>query len=159
SDRTCSAGACTCKGGLLDCGGRCIDPLVNDAFCGAEGDCSGPHAGTTCASDQSCLGGVCSCDPGLLFAGSFVDPASSNEFCGAAGECMGDRAGRTCADREVCQDGVCVGGDPSLTGLAFSEGRLDPAFTPETTDYTLTVSRSVDEVTVLATAAVGDASL
>ncbi|MFW5739536.1 MAG: hypothetical protein ACOC1F_04140 [Myxococcota bacterium] len=65
------AGNCTlsCQQGLVDCNGTCIDPLTDETYCGASGDCSGANTGETCGASEICDGsGNCSasCAPPLV---------------------------------------------------------------------------------------------
>jgi hypothetical protein len=54
----CSAGTCalSCQAGLVDCGGKCVDPLFDPNYCGAAADCTG---GTVCVAGQACYPGTC----------------------------------------------------------------------------------------------------
>lgn len=45
--------------GLVVCNGACIDPMTDNVYCGASGDCQGANAGVTCTSGHVCEGGVC----------------------------------------------------------------------------------------------------
>jgi hypothetical protein len=55
------AGACelSCQAGLVACGGTCIDPDTDRAYCGATGDCAGANAGAVCEGSEVCDAGVC----------------------------------------------------------------------------------------------------
>jgi len=70
SGQACTAGTCTltCPAGQVACGGACVDPQTDAAWCGASGTCTGAQAGTACTSGQACLGGACSatCTPVAL---------------------------------------------------------------------------------------------
>jgi hypothetical protein len=57
----CIGGTCgsTCGTGAVLCGGNCVDPSTNRAYCGARGDCAGANAGTTCTATELCLNGEC----------------------------------------------------------------------------------------------------
>ena len=103
--------AATCSAGQVLCGSQCIDPLTDNAYCGASGDCEDVNAGEACASGMVCSGGKCgeSCLSGqVLCGGKCVDPLTDNAYCGASGDCKGDEAGQRCKDGEVCSDGTCV---------------------------------------------------
>jgi hypothetical protein len=109
----CDAGACklSCQGGLVNCGGTCVDPATDGTYCGASGSCTGPSAGTTCASGQVCSGGTCAvtCQAGLvLCGGSCVDPSTSRAHCGATADCAGPNAGTACGSRDTCSGGTCT---------------------------------------------------
>ena len=103
--------ALTCQPGLIDCGGTCVDPATDDAFCGAEGDCQA-NPGEVCAPGFNCNGaGVCdlSCQNGLIeCGGTCVDPLTDNAYCGASGACQAND-GTTCAAGFKCNGaGVCA---------------------------------------------------
>jgi hypothetical protein len=113
----CSAGSCklSCQMGLLECGGKCIDPQTNRQYCGATAGCGvggSGSAGTTCPTGQVCTGGSCqlSCQMGLVnCGGTCVDPQTSRGFCGATTGCgvggMGS-AGAACSAGQVCSAGT-----------------------------------------------------
>jgi len=52
------AGNASCPSPFVLCGSTCVDPATSPSFCGAVGDCVGPHAGTDC-SGTSCSAGHC----------------------------------------------------------------------------------------------------
>ncbi len=57
----CVDGDCdpTCPLDYVVCGGKCVDPLGNDEFCGAT-DCSSVMtSGETCSTEESCVVGEC----------------------------------------------------------------------------------------------------
>ena len=54
-----ATGASACAGGLLLCGGGCVDPASDHTWCGASGSCSGAESGTSCAAGQVCSAGAC----------------------------------------------------------------------------------------------------
>jgi hypothetical protein len=64
TDETGSTGEVTCFEPLVACGGECVDPRVDPAFCGARGDCQGDDAGETCSASGYCDAGDCveTCD-------------------------------------------------------------------------------------------------
>ena len=108
----CSGGECAtnCQAGFIECGGRCVDPMSNNAFCGASADCAGDNVGVVCPSGTICGDGVCAVTcPSILVAcgGTCVDPRSNPTFCGARGDCLEDNAGVTCAGGEVCSGREC----------------------------------------------------
>lgn len=131
SAQVCSAGACSnepCPAGLVACGGRCVDPLVDRAFCGAAPGCAGPSAGTVCPSGEVCASGACalSCPVGqLACAGKCVDPSTDRVHCGAAGGCEGGAAGASCAPGELCAAGSCATSCPQGQ-LACAGKCVDP---------------------------------
>ncbi len=100
----------------------CIDPLTNNQFCGATGDCQGQNAGTHCDAGTTCINGTCqiSCLANQLVCGNdnerrCIDPLSDNQFCGAklGGTChdendeSDDYQGVACPDDQSCQNGTC----------------------------------------------------
>jgi hypothetical protein len=118
--QVCSAGTCAdqCAQGLVECGGKCVDPTTAGAFCGATLGCGVKNvgsAGTVCAAGQVCSNGTCAltCQQGLVNCnGTCVDPDSNGAFCGAAGSCVadgnaGDSPGAVCAAGQVCNGGTC----------------------------------------------------
>src|SRR5690606_17711706 len=109
---TCQSGECvlTCSGGEVKCNDSCIDPLVNDTFCGASGNCSGNNRGTPCANDEACESGVCRLQcPGnqVPCSGDCIDPDTEQSHCGATNYCQGDDAGDMCGNGEQCVEGAC----------------------------------------------------
>jgi hypothetical protein len=48
-----------CAGDLIRCDGTCIDPLTDDAYCGASGACTGASAGAACGMGLACEAGAC----------------------------------------------------------------------------------------------------
>lgn len=104
------AGSCalSCQGGLVDCGGTCVDPLVDEGFCGAGPDCA-VNAGTVCLAGEVCDGsGNCALNCQAGFAecgGSCVDPSSDEAWCGASLDCV--NPGQVCGPGESCNLGVC----------------------------------------------------
>jgi hypothetical protein len=108
----CAEGTCQtqCPEGAVRCGDRCIDPLTDRAFCGANGDCLEGNAGETCTAGQVCAAGVCATSCPLTQVrcdGRCIDPLSSNLYCGARGSCLDDLAGEACAPGEICSGGGC----------------------------------------------------
>ncbi len=97
----CSAGKClpldACPAGQIKCGGKCIDPLTDDEYCGAKGTCtdaagdagvSSDSKGQACIGMNRCKAGTCqplraaSCEELALAAtGSYQDyPAKDCAF-------------------------------------------------------------------------------
>lgn len=112
--QVCNGGQCalSCQMGLINCNGKCVDPLTDRSFCGAtsSGGCSGGNAGTLCASGEVCSMGTCavSCQAGLLeCSGKCVDPQTDRAFCGA-GDCAAGQVGTVCASGELCSAGTCA---------------------------------------------------
>ncbi|MGF1465948.1 MAG: hypothetical protein ACFCGT_07425 [Sandaracinaceae bacterium] len=110
--RICAAGSCeaNCLPGYVVCGGRCVDPMVERAFCGASGDCAGDNAGEVCAEGQICADGVCALTcPATQVAcdGRCIDPRTNRAHCGASRDCLGDDAGVECPAGQVCDRSEC----------------------------------------------------
>ena len=109
----CSEGECrvTCVSGQINCGGKCIDPLRDNDYCGASGSCLNDEAGQKCEEGKVCSDGVCglTCPKGQIICGDrCVDPERDNEFCGASGSCNDEAAGKTCIQGQSCTDGKCL---------------------------------------------------
>jgi hypothetical protein len=137
SAQACSNGRCagSCGGGLLDCGGECVDPLTSRTHCGASGSCSTlATTGTACAAGLVCSGGQCalSCQTGLVdCAGTCIDPATSRSHCGATLGCgiASGVPGTSCAGGQICSGGSCVLSCPS--SLVECNGTcIDPLTSP-----------------------------
>ena len=130
SGEACSSGTCStsCLSGYVLCSNRCVDPLSDNAYCGASGDCSGVNAGERCESGKVCSAGSCgtSCLSGqILCNGQCIDPESDNRYCGATADCTGSNAGEKCASGEVCSGGTC--GASCLSGQILCNGQcIDP---------------------------------
>ncbi len=87
-----------CHGGLVDCGGECVDTQANHSHCGS--------CGSACEAEQVCSGGEClfECPPGTVAcSGSCVDLGGDILNCGSCGNVCeaGERA------EPVCEGGVC----------------------------------------------------
>lgn len=116
----------SCPSTMVECGGQCIDPKTNTAFCGASENCAGANAGEACADGLSCVNGQCTLvctkeqvicsEPMLnestgevlkdettgdvLFTNRCVDLQKDDDHCG---ECK-----HKCAPGLNCIDGKCV---------------------------------------------------
>ncbi len=108
----CSAGHC-CADGLVWCGpdvgGACVDPLSDEANCGA---CSPANGGTgdVCVNTESCSNGLC-CAAGTIKCGNAcVDVNSDEANCGACSPANGG-TGAVCTTNplQTCDDGICCG--------------------------------------------------
>ncbi len=63
---------CKCPGSYVMCGGKCVNPNVDSAHCGAKGTCSSDdsadenYKGEDCSQDDDafCAGGLCKCSAG-----------------------------------------------------------------------------------------------
>ncbi len=99
-----------CQAGLVNCDGRCIDPLNDEGNCGAGPDCA-ESPGRQCAPGEICNGnGLCvvECADGLVKCGDrCIDPLTDETYCGAGPICGLD-PGTTCAAGELCNgSGQC----------------------------------------------------
>jgi len=111
-----------CPMGQLDCGGTCVDPLVDEANCGA--------CGVACGAGETCSAGVCGTvdpcpGPEEQCGSSCVDLQTDPNNCGSCG---------TVCSSGSCSAGVC-GQDNSacltcintVSGAAgFNESVCDP---------------------------------
>jgi hypothetical protein len=112
----CSGGTCqlSCQANLVECGGKCIDPLTDRMFCGATAGCGvdGGTTGTACTDGYVCSAGTCrlSCQQNLVSCGGkCIDPSTDRQYCGATIGCGADggTTGTACADGQVCSGGTC----------------------------------------------------
>ena len=124
----CSAGKCgtSCLSSQVLCGGKCIVPETDNAYCGAKAGCTGA---TKCREGEVCSVGKCgvTCVAGqIVCGGRCVDPSSDNSYCGAIGDCSGTNAGKSCTSGQVCSDGKC--GVTCVAGQIVCGGRcVDPS--------------------------------
>jgi hypothetical protein len=93
-----------CPAGLLACGDRCVDAMVDPSNCGA--------CGNSCAPGKLCDGtGTCklTCQTGMIVCDSrCTDPMTDRIFCGATETCRGGDAGDVCDAGEICNgSGQC----------------------------------------------------
>ncbi|HEY4016792.1 MAG TPA: hypothetical protein VGM06_25830 [Polyangiaceae bacterium] len=124
------SGLC-CPTGQINCGSKCVDPLNDNAFCGATGDCGvdAGSVGTACPAGEVCSGGSCglTCQAGLLNCnGHCIDPQTDTSFCGATGGCGfdGGSAGATCSGGQSCE--ADAGGCQCPSGQSLSNGQCCP---------------------------------
>lgn len=111
----CSDGTCKkqCKTGEILCGKRCVNPLVDNAFCGASGNCVDSNAGTQCEPPNSCVDGTCKlyCNPWQTKCGNAcINGQSDPQHCGAVAgsDCEGANKGVVCGAEKTCSQGRCV---------------------------------------------------
>jgi hypothetical protein len=119
----------SCPYGMIDCGGKCVDPMTDEAYCGVNEECLG---GTFCGAGESCEGGICmlNCPPGLIeCSGQCVNPDTDEQYCGASGDCLGGSSGTLCVAGEICASAVCILNCPS--GLAECAGTCVDTTTDE----------------------------
>ena len=100
STATCVDGACTCPGGLDECGSGCTDLSSDPANCGACGDGCG---------DLFCLAGECSADCGALAncSGACIDIMTDSRNCGTCGA--------DCGPGASCVAGMCQCGSETVS--------------------------------------------
>lgn len=123
---TCVDSPCPCSSclyGMVDCGTKCVDPMTDRDYCGANGECLG---GTACEGDELCVNGICEkvlCDPcpeGYLFCvNECIDPMTDPEHCGAT---IGCEDGEVCGEHSTCVDGVCTEPCLPLGGICSAGG-------------------------------------
>jgi hypothetical protein len=103
-DQQCLAGACTCRPGLLECGGVCVDPDSDPANCGGCGKSCGTGAcgGGVCKS--ACNGSTNKCT--LPVGTACVRKSWGPLDCGACGV--------HCAANEVCVGSSCRAYAPAV---------------------------------------------
>jgi len=122
SERHCHEGKCKCRGSLIWCDGKCIDPDTNDAFCGAKGHCNeesrneSNFKGIACDEKSFCQGGECvpfACDDAKTLCRNAdgklecVDVASDPLNCGQCGWNCGDKAYDSLKSRDTCINNKC----------------------------------------------------
>ena len=67
-DRHCANGLCVCKDKYVTCNDKCIDPLTDESYCGAKGNClddpnnENNSAGEICSENEVCENGKCVCN-------------------------------------------------------------------------------------------------
>lgn len=85
-------GSGPCGEGLVLCGDKCVDTMIDPANCGS--------CGNACPADRTCAGGECVCREGLGdCGGACVDTASDPDHCGG---CSNE-----CDEGLVCNEGEC----------------------------------------------------
>lgn len=126
----CLEGQCRCPSGFVLCDGNCIDPQLDNNFCGAKGACNMPidsHAdymGSKCAEHSACVEGSCkvvSCEEGLRLCPS-ADGGNScinvmgddPNNCGSCGWKCKDHP-MNGATSDTCLKGMCQYKCPSDT--------------------------------------------
>ena len=88
----CVDGQCSCRPGLTDCGGNCVDTQSDLSHCGGCGRaCNQSCVGGNCVSGSSCTQTDCS--------GACVDTNSNPLHCGACNA--------LCAVDQICIGGQC----------------------------------------------------
>lgn len=119
-----------CPDGQILCDDVCVDPLTDDLFCGASGDCIGANDGEVCETDYDCVDGICEliCDDCKIdetcYAKGEANPANECERCATAISITTwtDNDGVTCDDGLYCTDGdICGSGTCAGTTLDCSD--------------------------------------
>ena len=87
-----------CPYGMVDCGDKCVDPMTDEDYCGASGDCLG---GTTCGDGEVCNSGVCeNCS-----ADNNYEPCIINDDCDSGCCCdEGIGVGSLCHSQTYCEE-------------------------------------------------------
>ena len=108
------------------CGGKCIDPLTSDMYCGADAACT---SFKKCAPNEKCISGSCTSicsDKQVSCDGTCIDPKTSSQFCGADAACG---SYTKCDVDQVCDNCVC---DCTTTGAVMCNGKcIDPRSSKE----------------------------
>ncbi|MEI9950156.1 MAG: hypothetical protein WDO74_14570 [Pseudomonadota bacterium] len=123
----CEDGACavSCPGAQLDCGGACINPASDSAYCGATAGCgenSVGSPGVACAPGTVCAGGSCEPDCGaslLECNASCVNTENDPSHCGSCETQCNLAHGMN----------VCNGGECALLGCNTGFSQCPPAYT------------------------------
>lgn len=107
----CKGGACACRAGLTDCGGRCTDLETDGGNCG--------RCGRVCTGGKTCRDGACVCVPEdrEMTCREGRCGATVNN-CGETVECGGCGTGKTCVDGgcRPPEQGTCPAGADSCAG-------------------------------------------
>jgi hypothetical protein len=95
-----------CPFGYVYCGGSCIFPSENPAFCGADPACESYQR---CLGNELCISGECTlvCETGLVNCEGFCEnPETDRRHCGASlSDCSG---GVECPVGQLCAFGECA---------------------------------------------------
>ena len=98
---------CSAMPGTVLCNGNCIDPKINQAYCGADEKCEGY---TACVDGQMCQGGVCIARPATCIdAGSDINCQTDDP--NAVAHCSGNSCVVDCKDGFEKVDGFCKAKD------------------------------------------------
>lgn len=104
--KKCNGIKCVCEPGRVDCNGLCINPLLDNNYCGPDKQC---NQWSVCNSQQKCESGVCTCDsPYINCDGTCIDPNNSKPYCGAKGLCSSDDVNSTNFKGIDCGSAKCV---------------------------------------------------
>ena len=125
ASENCVEGICTpkseeqpaCSGDkTVRCEGNCINPKTDEAFCGANDDCSAFDA---CDASENCVEGICtpkseeqpacSGDKTVRCEGNCINPENDHDYCGANTDCS---SFTPCEESESCISGVCTPNSP-----------------------------------------------
>ena len=117
---------CSNKPGTVLCNGNCIDPSINQNFCGADKDCKG---GTACVDGEMCKNGTCQQRPETCIdSGSDINCQTDDP--NAEARCDGNNCVIECKDGFGKDDGFCKSTDTPKTcdpGRVLCNGNcIDP---------------------------------
>ena len=88
-----------CPSGMIYCGDRCVDPMRDREYCGANEECLD---GTICGDGKICVSGTCviNCPPNLTECdGTCVDTNTDEGYCGSCTN--------SCVSGEMCVASTC----------------------------------------------------
>ncbi len=97
-----------CRSNEAWCIDRCINPMENNKFCGARGECSDDDSasahwkGDDCGSNGTCIQGKCNtdCGPGTHKSKDSGCEPDTKEDCGPLH--------KVCTGSQICSDGDCM---------------------------------------------------
>jgi hypothetical protein len=118
----------------------CIDPTTNNAFCGADSNCSvssyvncGSIPGSSCSQQAGQAKPMCNCPAGQLnCGGACVDPTTNPNFCGATGNCTNTGAGNSTGNVCSANSLTTCGLKPGSNGVYYCETKCTSASDPGT---------------------------
>ena len=128
-NQTCQSGTCVCPDGYLLREGHCIDPKVNNKYCGATENSNGEQCDLN--SGLFCNDGKCTCLKGGYVKNNdnkCVDGMNDSEQCGTIdGELVKCQNHSTCIKGKcICDDGyINIGGNCSGNNNKFCGARGD----------------------------------
>lgn len=95
---TCNGTSCECPNNGVLCDGKCINPLTDTTYCGANDACANYQ---TCPDAQTCEDGQCQCPPNTTLCGNeCVSLEFNSEHCGSCHH--------ACQSTESCVNKKCT---------------------------------------------------